>query len=1256
MDQLLGKLKRHHIFRVAALCVAVPLALAVAACGDGEPRPEEEDRTTAILRARTQGLNHLERDRLEEAEAEFRRLAELAPEQGAGPANLALVALWRGQAREAEGEARRALRRSPDDPWVHLVLAEALELQGRPEEARAERRRALELDPGNLRALWTLAGGSSREGGEPPPGEAPRADLLTRILEEAPSNLPARLALTEARLAAGEARAAAAQLEELRTLISELPDGAATAFEEALDRARAGDAEAARRPAERLHRLMRMTPAYQGDLDRLRGPRGEAAGFVTLSFSHELSLEVPDEEAVLEAMRFVDATGVAGLASPDPGQEARGSGADPHRPPPVVAVGDVDADGDPDLYVWSTGPEGPGEGRLLRNERGAFADATPEAVAEAGRVRAATFADYDGNGLLDLYLVREGPDRLFRNEGDGRLVDVSGEAGVADPRAGDRAVFADLDHDGDLDLLVGSPGGAAVYRNDGDGTFTVLPRGMGLDAVGGPVRDLDFADFDDDGDLDVVAARGAEGVDLFANLRQGRFVPVTDSVGLGDAPPTDALAVGDYDNEGHPDLVLAGTGSPPALYRNLGTGHFERDRRAEGVLSGPGIGGRDAGFVDFDNDGRLDLLLGGNPEGGGPHLLRNEGDGSFEDVSSRLLPSDVPVGRRIVVFDYNGDGDQDLIVSAGDDVRLLRNDGGDANHHFTLRLQGRGSGSGKVNRFGVGSKVEVRSGDLYQSRTVRGPETHFGLGRRLKADVVRIVWTNGVPQYLHFPGTDRDLLEEQRLKGSCAFVYAWDGDGFEFVTDAMWRSALGMPMGIMGGPGDGPREARGSAASGAAGPRSADVAPDAAAAAAPARRYAPPGASQEYVRIPPGRLQARQGRYVLQLTEELWEVAYVDEVKLLAVDHPDSVEVFVDERFVPPAPPKLRLYRVAERLPPVSARDGEGNDLLPALRARDDRHVSDLDAGPYQGIVEPHEVVLELPPSAATAERPFLFLQGWIFPTDASINVAVAQSDSVEVRPPELQVPDGRGGWRTVVPDAGFPSGKEKTVVVDLGGLVPPEDPRVRVRTNMQIYWDHAFFAVGSVAGPEVDGAAEAAAERLGVLRPAGAGDEPGVHPLRPAGADLHYRGFSREYRKGGRHGPHWFDYDAVSSESPWLPIPGRYTRYGEVGGLLQESDDMYVIMAPGDEMTVEFDATALPELPEGRTRTFLLYTDGWIKDADLNTASGATVEPLPFHAQSRYPYGPEEAYPGDSVHGEYLRRYQTREVGGSSLRLAPRR
>jgi hypothetical protein len=251
-------------------------------------------------------------------------------------------------------------------------------------------------------------------------------------------------------------------------------------------------------------------------------------------------------------------------------------------------------------------------------------------------------------------------------------------------------------------------------------------------------------------------------------------------------------------------------------------------------------------------------------------------------------------------------------------------------------------------------------------------------------------------------------------------------------------------------------------------------------------------------------------------------------------------------------------------------------------------------------------------------------LRGWIFPSDASINVALSQQQALKSEMPVLEVRDARGQWvsRGTI---GFPAGKDKTMVIDLEGIFPTRDRHVRIRTSMQVYWDEALVA-----------------QELGV-----GSWEMGENPqlLTPISGHLHYRGFSRMYRRGGRYGPHWFAYEDVTKESPWRTISGAATRFGDVRPLLDESDDRYIVMVPGDETTVEFDATQARALPAGWTRTFFLYSDGWIKDSDLNTAHGTTVDPLPYHAIRSYPYGPSEGYPADSARQRYLREYNTRII-----------
>ena len=352
------------------------------------------------------------------------------------------------------------------------------------------------------------------------------------------------------------------------------------------------------------------------------------------------------------------------------------------------------------------------------------------------------------------------------------------------------------------------------------------------------------------------------------------------------------------------------------------------------------------------------------------------------------------------------------------------------------------------------------------------------------------------------------------------------GNGFSMVTDLMWKSALGMPMGLM---------AQGNQA------------------------FAPPGASREYLRVPAESLRKRDGRYELRVTGELWEVFYLDEVELLAVDHPDSVEVFVDERFafvtgeVP-----LDIRQVSKRHRPVAA---TGPSWARRARGNSRRQTTatwpTLSLSATKGLSRMHDLVLDLGPIPED-ETVTLYLRGWIFPTDASINVALSQSDKLDAVMPYLEVPDTDGGWRTVVPMFSFPAGKDKTVIQDLTGLLTPGDHRVRIRTTMNIYWDEAFFALGEPDAPVV-------ATRMETVS-----------------AELRYHGVAYPYRRGGPNGPHWFDYGAASPVSPWRPIVGNLTRYGDVSGLLVDADSRYPILGPGDEIALSFSDEVTPVVPEG--------------------------------------------------------------------------
>jgi len=231
------------------------------------------------------------------------------------------------------------------------------------------------------------------------------------------------------------------------------------------------------------------------------------------------------------------------------------------------------------------------------------------------------------------------------------------------------------------------------------------------------------------------------------------------------------------------------------------------------------------------------------------------------------------------------------------------------------------------------------------------------------------------------------------------------------------------------------------------------------------------------------------------------------------------------------------------------------------------------------------------------------------------------------MQPPSLQLKDRHGNWRTVIKDIGIPVGRPQTVTVDLTGKFLSTSRDVRIVTNMRIYWDQILVDTSSGNSP------------IQLSR------------LDPVRAELRWRGFSAETSPDG-HEPYGYDYRNVAFTSPWKVMTGRYTREGDVRELLLNSDDMFVISRPGDEISISFDAASLPPLPQGWTRTFLLYADGFSKEMDINSASPDQLAPLPFHGMSRYPYRWPEHYPLDAKHFKYFEEYNTRIIRGQITRL----
>ena len=1111
------------------------------------------------IRHQNLGLAYLEESQPSKAVDAFTALVELLPDEAIGYGNLAVAHLRLQQADAAEEWVKRGIAVAPMDSQLHFILSEVYQLQGKSDLAVEAMQEAVRLAPDELEFRYKLVRHYLGQRNDP---EAQQESVrhLQELHARSPVNIVVLMKLTLGLLAQEQLEAAGDLCQDLMLLLGDTDAEKLAYLTQGIDAIEQRDLKLAIRNVRIFENLHRASPRYQQGIGELVT---DILGHPIETFSAGFRARIIAKQSLPIEVEFVDVTEQLGLANVNPPLN--------FKTPVAIFLMDHDNDGKLDLSIASNGMV------LYRNTGEAF-ESVQRFVSEEELHDVVAVADLDKDGIQDFLLQTPHVGIIHYRPVDGDF-DVSSLV-EHDPAVVQTGVLlpVDFDHDGDLDLFSGRTD-IAMYQNSSDGTFSDVTEQTFVNDAPAPAEAFS-ADFDDDGDIDIFTIHREMGCTLYDNLRQGKLRSVSDEIGIPQGVHYTTAAIGDYDNDGDIDIFLS-TADRIYLYLNSGDGSFMEDPRLE-------AGVRDLSpsllkNIDYDNDGFVDLWVSGKD---GMFLFRNDGTGQFmepypliENVTAEsAILQNATAGA---VGDYDNDGDLDLFFINGEgELRALQNNGGNENNWIQVRLEGITTGNNKVNRDGIGSKLEVKVGDLYQLQYVSEQVSHFGLGAFDAADVVRVVWTNGVPQNVIEPQAKQRILEKQILKGSCPFLYVYDGGKYEFVTDLLWRAPLGLvtSMGF--------------------------VAPD---------------ETKDFVRISGTQMQLKDGKYSIQITEELWETAYFDEVKLIAVDHPAGTDIFVNEQYVPPPFAEFKVYGVNEKLHPKSAVNHRGEDVSDALRTFDYHYAVEHAPGPYQGVVEPHAIVLDL--GDVQNDVPVtLFLTGWIFPTDTSINVALFQNPEISPRFPSVAVKDGTGEWKTVIDMIGLPAGKNKTITVDLTGKFLSDDRQVRIETDMQIYWDAAFFTVGAQGVPIE------------------------MTTLNPDSADLHYRGFSEMYRPNP-HAPHLFDYQKVTTDAQWRDLAGYYTRYGDVKPLLQEVDDMYVILNAGDEITVEFDAARLPDLKRGWVRDFILYSDGWDKDGDINTLTSQTVEPLPFHGMSAYPYPDTEHYPDDEVHRRYQLEYNTRRV-----------
>jgi tetratricopeptide (TPR) repeat protein len=929
---------------------------------------------------------------------------------------------------------------------------------------------------------------------------------------------------------------------------------------------------------------------------------GEQGKYSLAEESPEFVQKVPPQIPV----RFVDVTESAGLQTKSSSAKDITSYLDPG-----ACFLDYDGDGNVDLFLPDDGKEGGMS--LYRNlGNGKFEDVTKKAGLDpALHATNCTAGDYDNDGFTDLAVSLNGRVLLLHNEKNGTFKDVTEAAGIKTERYEAGLAFIDYDHDGDIDLFVaGNPekpgttvsrkpvGANVMWRNNGDGTFTDVTDSLGLEGET-PNRSAVGTDYNNDRAVDILLTGMGSGTGsaqqnnslgtlIYENLRDGKFVKRD----LWSAPLTSetvGIAVFDFNHDGWMDIAFSHGGAPAlTLWRNNRGKSFDPVPlpatnwiRAWGVAT-----------IDYDNDGWADLVAVGETADrrGEVRLFRNLGPEGFKDVTAEVGLDKIVLKdpRAIITGDFDNDGATDLLITQNHGpVVLLRNEGGNKNHWLRLALKGLND-----NKSAIGVKVEVFAGGNRQKFEIAGssgylgqnsPYLTVGLGQATQADVVRMLWPTGVVQdEVEVPGDrEQKFMEIDRRGSSCPTLFVWDGERYRLVGDMLGAGVVGHWVG-------------------------------------PGQRDIP--RPTEYIKIDRDAIREKDGKLSFRFMEPLEEAVYLDQVKVVAVDHAADLEVYPNEYFAssPPYPPFKLVVSQGAR-PPAAAHDEHGHDVLPDLLAY--RYFGDFGLTQFSGFAKLHSLELDLGEPYAGGPL-WLLLHGEVEYYSANSMYAASQA-GVESVSPYVEALDAKGKWVRVIDDMGFPAGGPRTMTADLSGKLPIGVQRIRISTNLQIYWNSILI--------------DRTTQNQDVL----------LTPVPLARADLSFHGFPLKI-EGTPPGNVMYVYEKTSPTGPYTRPAGAYTRYGDVLPLVNSLDDRFVVFGSGEEVALDFDPSKLPALAKGWVRDYFFVANGYEKDMDFYAYDFSSVDPLPFRDMSAYPYPAEQSFPLDDSHLNYLLEYNTRYLSGN--------
>ncbi|HZE26817.1 MAG TPA: FG-GAP-like repeat-containing protein [Terriglobales bacterium] len=1161
--------------RLIFLCLLGSVIAASSGCHSGGKLPDKSSQQYAkVVSAFYVGLAALQVGDDVHAESRLSEVTQLVAAEPAGWANWGILALRQRNYDPAAQRLERARAVAPKNDHIYHLLGILESQRGNSAQAIADLRKAAELNPQNLRAIYQLAQEIERQGAAN--SESEFQELIQKILTAQPDNLAALLELSRLAAKRGDAATLKSAVAQISARSPAWPPEVRHQLAVVQSAAAGPDLHLAATQTTFLRNVLVRVPEYRQSLKAIKAAPGEEAE----PFTRFLRLESPDFRPAPadSALRF--------------------------NPEPVATLGNGHWNWIGAIPLGSAGTPAvaAANAREVRLSSGATFPFPGGPASVPPQPEGVLPLDFNYDFKTDLVLAGAGGVRLLAQDTPTSFHDVTAQTKL--PKSVTNASYTgawavDIEADGDLDIVLGaSEGVPTVLRNNGDGTFLPIHPFAGVSGV----RGFAWADVDGDGNPDAAIIDGTGRLHVFMNERQGQFRERPLPAGLF---PVKAVAVADANSDGILDLLaLQADGAIIRISdKNEGQGwdtaEIARVPDAANYLAGEAADSVRLRVADLDNNGALDLFLSRTTQ----VLGKSKGPLVWlGDAQAKFVMPDQRVGLALVfdAADLNGDGKLDLLGLSVDGQPIQAINQGSKNYHWQLVRPhaAQAVGDQRINPFGVGGEVEIRSGLLVQKQPIAGPQLHFGLGEQTTAEVVRVVWPNGTVRAEFGVKADQEIVTEQRLKASCPFLFAYNGKQMEFVKDAVpWGSAIGLRINTLG---------------------SANIA-----------------ATGEWYKIGRDQLVPHDGFYDIRVTAELWEVYYYDYLALTTVDHPASTEIFVDERFVIP-PAKLGVTTVATPHKIARALDDNGQDVTDIVTTLDGKAVNTFGRGQFQGLTRDHYLEVDLGDDAPKSGPLYLIAQGSIHDTESSVNVAITQGSRWRAHGLSVEVPDGRGGWITAQDNLGFPAGRKKTILFNLSNVFRPGTPRrVRLRTNLEIYWDAIQWAQGAPDAPlkEVD--------------------------LDPAVADLHYRGYSVMHMPVGAGAPEVPDYNQIEgTKQHWRDLIGYYTRYGDVLELLTSIDDRYVIVNSGDEMSLRFPEQPPP--PPGWVRDFVIKGDGWIKDGDYNSTFSKTVLPLPYHAKSEYTTRPgkledEWVYRHHTEDWQtYHTRYVTPEVFKNSLRSEP--